>query len=106
MRNELVDYSKIPKRTLDGLKRWINYGIWPGHFLTNLLDGKIARAMNVVDDRNFEALPHILAWLTREAPSVSWGDLPTCQFWHSGLSSVRQKYLRDRERKREKKGGN
>ena len=69
-----INYSRIPKQTLDGLKRYLEDGCDPGDFLTAALENNLKEAFGRADEGNIEAMFHLVAYLYNEVPMGAWGS--------------------------------
>lgn len=96
IKDDTIDYAKIPDRILGALDRWRLYGIWPGGCLRHLLCGKIIRAYRTMDKETFAALRHLIAYISEKMPEPCWGDVQTANWWHTALTGAREVYLAKR----------
>jgi len=71
----------IPKHMMEGLKRYVEEGIMPGHFLTAVLENKLSEAIARADDENLANLPAYCGYLHWEAPSACHGSQEKVQAW-------------------------
>lgn len=78
-----MNYDKLPNPDLvDGLRRYIEEGIIPGHFLTACLENDLSDAIGRADAYNLSLLPNIVRWLYNEAPGDCWGSPVRVLAWH------------------------
>lgn len=78
----------IPDYMADGLQLWIESGIYPGSFLTAVLENDLAEACGRAEENNLRALPAYVAYLYNEAPSQCWGSPAKCEAWAALKSKV------------------
>lgn len=71
----------IPTHMHGALKRWINEGIWPGSFLTAVLQNDLKEAFGRADSVNTEAMPNWMCFLYNYAPSQCWGSVEKTEQW-------------------------
>jgi hypothetical protein len=71
---ERFNYARIPANMLESLRRYIDHGVLPSHFLRAVLFNDLAGACARADDQNIELLPVYIAWLMNEAPATCWGS--------------------------------
>ena len=69
----------IPKYMLEALKRYIDYGQRPGHFLTAVICNDLYSAVARADDHNVLNLRAYIGYLHNEAPSNCWGSYENMQ---------------------------
>ncbi|KKL26750.1 hypothetical protein LCGC14_2392130 [marine sediment metagenome] len=71
----------IPNYTLAALKRYLDNGIPPGHFLTAVLENNLVEAETRADIENSKALKDIIMYVYWEMPSHSWGSPEKVARW-------------------------
>jgi len=71
----------IPDHMMDGLTRYIESGIPPGHFLSAVLSNDLYEAVSRADDENVKILPAYIGYLVNEAPSNCWGSREKVKAW-------------------------
>lgn len=81
----------VPEYTIHGIKRYVEYGEQPGHFLTAVLTNNLHEAVNRGDNENQAALAGIVKILVNYAPSNCWGSVEKVQAY---MKSVREKIFR------------
>lgn len=64
----------ISEHMMDGLERWIKFGIKPGNFLTAVLENDLKNAVGYADAENLQNLPAYVGYLYNEAPGDCWGS--------------------------------
>jgi hypothetical protein len=85
----MPDKTLIEDRFRDALGRWIEHGIEPGHFLTAVLANDLKEAISRGDEDAIDNIPHIVAYLYNDAPSVCWGSYEKVRAW-SGTFAARR----------------
>ena len=71
----------IPDRMMDGIERWILYGIKPGNFLTAVIENDLKTACERADDENLRNLPAYVAFFYNSAPAACWGSPERVNEW-------------------------
>jgi len=79
MNEELL--AKIPAYMHAGLKRYIDHGIPPGHFLTAVLTNDLRGAFERADEANSAAVRDYIVYLYNCAPIGSWGSPEAYARW-------------------------
>ena len=64
----------LPATLQQGLLRYLENGISPGHFLTAVLTNNLFDAIGRADELSLAALPDICKFLYNYAPSGCWGS--------------------------------
>ena len=82
------DWSLIPEYMRGGLKRYIENGIEPGHFLAAVLQNDLRQACERADSTNMRLLFEYVQFLYNYAPSECWGSVVNYSGWikKGGLS--------------------
>ncbi len=86
--------SALPSHMYDAMLRWIEYGIYPGGFLTSVLKNDLVGAVSRADHINMHRIPDYVRYLFNDAPSGCWGGPDKVRAWHEqgglkrGLVSV------------------
>jgi hypothetical protein len=86
-----IDYDKIPVDYMqEGVKRWIEFGVHPGSFLTAVLCNNLKDAVGQADGNNLAALQQWVTWFYQYAPSACWGSRLKFEAWaeHEGLHGI------------------
>lgn len=83
----MMNYSILPEHMQDGMKRYIENGIQPGHFLTAVLENDFMEAFKRADDINMERMRDYAMFLYNEAPRGCHGSPALVEEWcaHHGL---------------------
>lgn len=71
----------IPERMMDGIERYIEHGIGPGHFLTAVIQNDLTEAVNRADEENMRNLPAYVAYFWNNAPADCWGTPEKMKAW-------------------------
>lgn len=77
----MMNYSKLPTGLQGGVKRYIEHGINPGHFLSAIIDNNLKEACARADDINRHLLFDICSWFYNEAPAQCWGSREKHERW-------------------------
>ena len=82
------NWNLIPERMVGSLRRYIEHGIPPGHFLTAVLCNDLAEACGRADDENVVLLNVYVTFLYCYAPQGCWGSREKFESWckQKGLS--------------------
>jgi hypothetical protein len=67
-----IDYSILPEHLTGGMKRYLEHGILPGHFLQACLKNDLREAVGRVDQ--ITDLRQVCLFLYNEAPAPSHGS--------------------------------
>jgi hypothetical protein len=83
-----ADWSLIPDYMIGGLRRYIEYGVPPGSFLTALLSNDLRATFERADDENRRCVENYVRFLYSYAPSQCWGSPARFDAWckKGGLS--------------------
>lgn len=86
-----ADWSLIPERMIGGLRRYIEHGISPGHFLSNLLVNDLRGTFERADEENSAIVGNYVRFLYNYAPGECWGSPDRFDAWckQGGLSARR-----------------
>jgi hypothetical protein len=77
-----VDYTKIPNAYMkDGLQRWVEKGIYPGSFLTAVLENNLFDAVGRADATNINLIKEWVVFIYNELPSGCYGSRETMEHW-------------------------
>ena len=72
----------IPERMGGGLRRWVEHGIYPGDFLTALLENDLIKTFGFADTENMENLLAYVSYLYNEMPMACRGSKEIMKAWH------------------------
>jgi hypothetical protein len=79
---EITNWARVPVPYMtDGLKLYVEHGILPGDFLTELLSNDLVEAFRRADDNNTAAMRGWVAFLYNELPRECWGSRDKVQAW-------------------------
>ena len=71
-----INYSKAPNQSMvAAIKRYVDKGIMPGHFLTALFSDKLTDTFARADGSNTVVLREWVQWVYNEMPSDLVGSL-------------------------------
>jgi hypothetical protein len=71
-----INYSKAPNQSMvAGIKRYVEHGIMPGHFLTALFSDKLTDTFARADGTNTPLIKEWVQWIYNEMPSNLVGSL-------------------------------
>jgi len=79
----------IRDEMMDGLIRYIEHGIPPGHFLSAVLTNDLSEAVSRADEQNLANLPAYIGFLYNEAPSGCWGSPKHFNEWMDARAQER-----------------
>jgi len=65
----------IPKRMMDSINLYINEGVKPGAFLTEVICNNLKEAVIYADDENMRNLPAYISYFYNNAPRSCSGSL-------------------------------
>lgn len=71
----------IPRYMMGGIKRYVEKGIPPGHFLTAVICNDLQEAVGRADDYNLKNLPAYAVYFYNRVPSKCWGSREKMEAW-------------------------
>lgn len=71
----------VPSYMIDGMVRYIVFGIMPGSFLKAVLEGDLFSAVKNADDFNAGRLPSYVRFLYNYAPQDCYGSPENVKAW-------------------------
>ena len=77
----MFEYEKLPFSLRDGMKRYLEHGIIPGHFLTAVLENNLFDAVMRADSTNLSLIPDIIKWIHWEIPAEACGSKAIVKAW-------------------------
>lgn len=85
------DFSTLPEHMGGTVRRYIENGISPGHFLTAVICNDLREACSRADDENRRLLFEYVGFFYSHAPSDCWGGPEKYKAWmqHGGLDGMR-----------------
>lgn len=85
----MLNYEKCPEKFRGGIQRWVEEGIYPGGFLTAVLENDLMEAMVRADEDSVQQLHSLIGFFYNEMPARSyeqlWGSKEVCQKYHDGM---------------------
>ena len=72
----------LPGHMQPGIARWALFGIYPGDFLTAVIESNLFRAVGKADGTNVKLLPEYCAFFYNYAPSECYGSEAKAKAWH------------------------
>jgi len=82
----ITDGLIIPPQDINGLCRWIVYGIAPGSFLKSVITNDLRGAFSNADIDNMHNLFAVVSFMYNKAPAGCWGSEERMQKWE-GLAN-------------------
>ncbi len=89
----MLNYNRLPEALRGGMRRYVEDGIRPGHFLTAVLENDLVNAFSCADESNTARMKEIVSFLYNELPMRSYG------VW--GSPEAVSKYMREKQEERE-----
>lgn len=85
-----ADWNLIPDHMVEGVKNWVEYGWFPGSFLTKMLEHDIYDAVWCADNVNEGSIANWVKFLEWYMPSQCHGNEERVRDWHArgGLRGV------------------
>ena len=80
--------SRIPERMMGGIRRYIDHGIEPGHFLTAVICNDLREAVGRADEENVQLLREYVLFFYNEAPSPCWGSPEKMRAWTARFTAA------------------
>ena len=77
----MINYTLLPLHIRDGVKRYIEHGARPGHFLTAVIRNNLSETVGRADDVNLGRLHDIVSFFYNEAPGPCWGSPEKMAAW-------------------------
>lgn len=77
----MYTYTKLPQGLRDGMRRYVDDGRLPGHFLTAVLKNNLREAVMRADPANLNDLPNIVRWIHWELPGEAHGSAEDVGKW-------------------------
>ena len=73
----------IPERMMEAIDRYVKQGLYPGGFLSAVIENDLSNAVGRADDENIRNLPAYVAYFYNEAPGGCWGSKKNMKNWMS-----------------------
>lgn len=67
--------AAVPKRLVDGVTRYVEYGILPGSFLRAVLSNDLMGAVRRADPESLASLPALCCWIYNAVPRHVYGSI-------------------------------
>jgi hypothetical protein len=77
----IFDYALIPSSIIEELNCYLERRIKPSGFLIAILTNNLSETIRRSDVNNILIIPHVVAWLYNEAPSICWGNEERFHHW-------------------------
>lgn len=74
--------NALPEHMRAAMLRWIEQGVYPGGFLTAVLENNLCEAVARADHINIDKLPDYVRYLYNNAPRGCWGNPDSVRAWH------------------------
>ena len=89
-----ANWNLIPDYMQGGVRRWIEDGIAPGHFLTAVLCNDLKEACGRADDENRVRLHDYVSFFYSYAPTGCWGSPDRFNDWMKagGINGLERQY--------------
>jgi hypothetical protein len=84
---EEIKYHLLPEGAQSGMQLWIERGIYPGSFLTAVLNNDLMGACIAADHLNQSLLYDYAKWLVNHAPSRCYGSRVNVVAWEQDRSA-------------------
>ena len=93
------DKRLIEERFKEAIDAWVHDGRPMGHFLTAVLSNDLREAIGRGDDAAIDNLPHIVAYLYNDCPSMCWGSTERVDKWGEWIAVPENQTAISRARK-------
>ena len=77
------EWRHIPKNLRGGIRRYVDFGIPPGGFLTAVISNDLRECFHTGTEKSLAALENIVAWFYLYAPAGCWGSPEAMRRWLS-----------------------
>ena len=88
---QYIDYSGLPESLKGGMKRYLEYGIQPGSFLTAVIENNLSESFAFADEDNRFLLFHIVNWFCNKVPMQCWKSRENRIAWQEEQQKNREK---------------
>jgi hypothetical protein len=82
--NPKINYTNCPEKFRDGLERYLQHRLAPGHFLTAVLENNLQEAVGRGDAESLWLLRPLVLFLYNDCPGNSWGSKERVTEWLNG----------------------
>lgn len=72
---------EVPLQLRDGILRYVDHGIRPGHFLCAVISNDLREACAGGDSQCLDGLNAVVGWFYMEAPGECWGSAERLNAW-------------------------
>jgi len=77
----MVNYNRLPRGLVGGMKRYLEDGIIPGSFLRAVLENNLSESFAQADLENRARMHDIVMFLYNDIPMDAWGSPEKVQKW-------------------------
>lgn len=84
-----ANWEIIPDYMREGIERWVNHGVPPGHFMQAILKNDLKSACGRADETNKHCLYNYVFFLYNWCPGACWGSPERYQEWFEYHKSLR-----------------
>jgi len=92
----MLDYSTAPNQDMvPGIKRYVEKGLDPGHFLTALFSNELTNTFARADETNTPLIREWVLWVYDEMPGDTVGSRATVQSYASRKQKERQQKAKE-----------
>ena len=78
----MLDYELLPVQYEEGLRKYIEDGVLPGHFLSAVLKNDLKHAVSSHDKDSYDELKLLVSWCHWEIPGDSYGSAIKVRTWN------------------------
>ena len=71
----------VPDHMMDGIERYVEHGINPGHFLTAIITNDLRETIGRADDENLQNIPAYVDYFYDNTPASCWGSPEQMGAW-------------------------
>ena len=75
---------------LDGLRRYLHFGIKPGGFLSAVISNDLREAVGMADENNMRIIPAYVYIMHNHFPSGSWGSEGNMIAWMNHIEGIKK----------------
>lgn len=80
----------VPEHLREGLERYIEQGVPPGHFLTAVIENNLVEAFGRGDEESLSRLRDLVIWFYNYSPSPCWGSPEKRLAWQQAHAEQRK----------------
>lgn len=78
---EFDQYPRVPERTRETLRLYVEHGCEPGGFVCAVLENNLVEAVGRADFENLHAIADIAKLVYNELPGEAWGNRNKVNAW-------------------------